>query len=67
MKEGKLTVKEVNLKHEYHATDEVTFKHYPENLRLPTEKLEEVEKMISLGVNKQKLKADLMADGKTIV
>lgn len=67
LKNGKFIVTKSNLNHEYHGTDVATFKHYPENLRIPPEKLPEVEKMIALGVNKQKLKADLEADGKLIV
>lgn len=55
------------LTHENHSTDKSTFDHYPENMRISEDKIKNVEKMISLGVNKQKLKVDLMADGETIV
>lgn len=67
MKNGKFVVTQSHLNHENHNTDKATYDHYPENLRLPAEKLPEVKKMISLGVNKHLLKLDLMADGKTIV
>lgn len=62
-----LTVNESSLVHENHATDEVTYNHYSENLRIPPEKLQEVEKMISLGANKQKIKANLMQEENRIV
>lgn len=53
--------------HENHAIDETTYKHYAENLRILAEKVPEVKKMISLGVNKRLLKADLESDGTTVV
>lgn len=49
------------LNHTNHAIDKVTFDHYPENMRIPPEKLKEVEKMISLGAQKPKIKMDLMS------
>lgn len=67
IKNNKLTVKEINLTHENHSLDEVTYNHYPENMRIDAEQLESVEKMIELGANKHKLKAHLMKDGKTNV
>lgn len=36
-------------------------------MRISADKVESVQKIISLGVNKQKMKTDLMSDGKTIV
>ncbi|KAJ6647647.1 hypothetical protein Bhyg_02870, partial [Pseudolycoriella hygida] len=45
----------------------VTYHHYPENLKINPDELPEIERMISLGVNKLNLKADPMSDGKTIV
>lgn len=59
-------MREVNLHHENHRSDEQTFKHYPENLRLNADKQLEAEKLISLGVNKQRLKMYLMKDGSTV-
>lgn len=53
--------------HENHSLDEATYKHYPENMRLDPDKKLEVEKMVELGVNKHKLKADLMHDGQRVV
>ncbi|KAG4068436.1 hypothetical protein HA402_004776 [Bradysia odoriphaga] len=64
-KEDKLVVSKAVLDHENHRVDEATFAHYPENMRIDPAKLESVEKMIELGVNKHKLKADLMKDGKS--
>ncbi|KAJ6636939.1 hypothetical protein Bhyg_09665, partial [Pseudolycoriella hygida] len=64
---GKLVVTQADLTHKNHDTDEVTYTHYPENLRIPKEKLPEVRRMISLRVNKQLLKADLEADGTSII
>lgn len=63
MGHGKFTVTQSNLTHENHNTDKATYDHYPENLRLPEEKLKDVERLLRLGVNKQKLKADLEAEG----
>lgn len=59
----KLVVTKANLHHANHATDKQTYDHYPENLRIKKDKLKDVERMVSLGVNKHKLKADLMKDG----
>ncbi len=67
MKNGKFLITQSELNHENHNTDKATYDHYPENMRIPPEKLPEVKKMISLGVNKHLLKLDLMADGKSIV
>lgn len=67
LKNGKFLVKQSNLNHENHNTDKATYDHYAENLRIPKEKLPEVKKWISLGANKQLIKLDLMADGKTIL
>lgn len=67
VKNNKLTVTEVSLNHENHALDDVTYNHYPENMRVPEDELKSVERMIALGVNKHKLKVDLMKDGKTII
>lgn len=66
LKNGKLIVKQSNLNHENHATDKVTYEHYPENMRIPPEQLPEVERMIALGANKQLLKLDLMSNGAII-
>lgn len=67
VKNRKLIVKDAILTHEKHNTDKATFDNYPENMHISADKIKDVEKMISLGVNKQKLKADLMADGVTNV
>lgn len=67
LKKGKFHVTQSNLTHKNHNTDKATYDHYPENLRIPPEKLPEVKRLISLGVNKQKLKLDLMANGELIV
>lgn len=67
MKNEKLIVQQADLTHENHATDKATFDHYPENLRILPEKIKDVENMINLGVNKQKLKASLMTDGEKVV
>lgn len=66
LKDNKLVVREVNLEHEFHRSDKQTFDHYPENLRLDKEKLEEAEKLVALGVNKQRLKMYLMRDGSVV-
>lgn len=63
---NKLKVVEVDLCHQFHNSDKQTFDHYPENLRLPPEKQEEVEKLIELGANKQKVKANLLKNGTTV-
>lgn len=61
-------VKEVNLGHLYHATDRVTYEHYPENLRLNQDEMLYAEKVISVGSNKKLVKIELMKkrDGKTV-
>lgn len=53
---------DINLQHENHNLDKATFNHYPENMRVDAEKLENVKKMVELGVKKHKLKVDLMSD-----
>lgn len=55
------------LNHTNHAIDSETFKYYPENMRIDDDKMDNVKKMISIGVDKRKLKVDLMADGKKII
>lgn len=52
----------------YHATDRVTFDHYPENIRLNQAETMEAEKMISVGSNKKLVKMNLMAsrNGKAV-
>lgn len=67
MKEGTLIVTEVNLNHRNHRLDKQTFDFYPENLRLKREQKDEVKKMIALGVNKQKLKAQLMKENNRVI
>lgn len=64
-KNNKLVVTKSQLVHENHNLDDATFNHYPENMKIDSERLESVGKMIELGVNKHKLKVDLMKDGKS--
>lgn len=62
----KLKVMEVQLQHELHNSDKQTYNHYPENMRLDKEQQQEVEKLVALGTNKQRIKADLMKSGKEV-
>lgn len=55
------------LEHTNHSTDEQTFKHYPENMRIDDDKVDNIKKMILMGASKRILKIDLMADGKKII
>src|ERR1700744_2702750 len=55
------------LNHTNHDTYKATYNHYPENMRVDPTKMENVKKMLSLGVSKRKLKLDLMADSESIV
>ncbi len=50
-----------------HNTDKATYDHYPENLKIPAEKVEEVKRMITVGAKKRLIKLDLMKDSKTNV
>lgn len=65
--DNKLTVKDIQLTHENHNLDEATYNHYPENMRIDNEQLKTVEKMIEIGGNKQKIKADLMKNGNKVI
>lgn len=55
----KLIVQEVNLNHRNHMTDQQTYDHYPENVRLSGEVLVTAQQMIRVGGNKKKIKLDL--------
>lgn len=50
----------MNLCHENHATDQMTYDHYQENMRLSPVEQSQAMKMISMGANKKKMKMDLM-------
>lgn len=54
-----MIVTEANLNHENHLCDQVTYDHYPENLRLSNEAVEKAKEMIEVGGNKQKMKSYL--------
>lgn len=64
--ENHLVVQEVNLNHENHRSDETTFKHYPENLRLDKKQKKDAKKMIHLGVKPTVLKSHFMKQGKNV-
>lgn len=52
--------------HENHNCDSQTFAHYPENMRLNAEQTQEVERMIAVGGNKQRIKAGLLSSGANV-
>lgn len=56
---GKLVVKEFIDCHENHDTDEATYAHYPENLRLPEAQIAKAKSVISCHGNIQMLKSQL--------
>lgn len=56
---NKLVVKEVNLNHQNHLCDQMTYDHYPENMRLSKEDATTASQMIKVGGKKQKIKAYL--------
>lgn len=56
----KLIITESMLNHQGHGTDQQTFDHYPENMKLSPEHQKLAESMISLDCNKKKIKVDLM-------
>lgn len=56
-------MQEVNLIHENHQSDKLTYEHYPENLRLEGEQKKEVEKLVALGTNKYRIKSHLLKNG----
>lgn len=57
----------MNLVHENHRSDKQTYNHYPENLRLKPEQKKDVSKMVALGTNKYRIKADLLANGTEVM
>lgn len=65
---SKLIIKESKLNHQGHSLDQQTYDHYPENVRLSNEQIENVEKLISVGANKRKIKINVMKDtGKPVL
>src|ERR1700759_4020416 len=68
-KDDQLVVTSANLVHENHSTSKVVYDHYPENMRLSEAQVEMAKSMISVGGNKQRIKAKLMAEngGKTVL
>lgn len=61
-----LVVREVNLNHQNHRSDKITYDTYPENLRLNAKQTREAKKMVHLGVKKTLLKSYFMKKGKTV-
>lgn len=63
----KLIVTESMLQHQNHATDQQTFDHYPEKMKLLPEHEKLAKEMIAMDCNKRKLKVQLMkATGKPV-
>lgn len=55
-----LIITESMLQHRNHATDQQTFDHYPENMKLSPEHEKLAKEMIATDCNKRKLKVQLM-------
>lgn len=66
LSKDKLVVREVNLNHENHRSDETTFAHYPENQRLNNKQKKKANDMIRVGVKMTKLKSYFMEQGTTV-
>lgn len=66
MTKNNLVVRESNLIHNNHRSDQATFQNYPENLRLNKKQMNEAQNMVRLGVNKTILKASFLKKGKAV-
>lgn len=69
LKNNKFIVKAVHLNHEGHMTDQQTYDHYPENVRLNSTETKKAEEMIAAGGNKKIIKMQLMngREGKSVL